>query len=98
MRRNGLRQAARGRDCQVRVPSVCSGDPETVVLAHLPGAGMGMKMPDILGAWACHSCHQTIDGAVNEYKYSRDFLYLLHLEGVIRTQLILIEEGKIGAI
>ena len=29
------RKEARGRDCQIRIPGVCSGDPSTVVLCHL---------------------------------------------------------------
>ncbi len=31
-----LRKAARGRECQVRIPGVCNGNPETTVLAHIP--------------------------------------------------------------
>ncbi len=30
-----LRKAARGRECQVRIPGVCNGNPETSVLAHI---------------------------------------------------------------
>ena len=29
-----LRKLAKGRDCQVRLPGICNGNPETVVLAH----------------------------------------------------------------
>jgi len=36
-------ESARGQECQVRIPGICSHDPETVVFAHLNGGGMGMK-------------------------------------------------------
>ncbi|HBS0984508.1 DUF1364 family protein, partial [Klebsiella pneumoniae] len=29
-----LRKAARGRECTVRIPGYCNGNPETSVLAH----------------------------------------------------------------
>lgn len=29
-----LRKEARGRECQIRIPGVCNGNPETVVLTH----------------------------------------------------------------
>lgn len=59
-----LRKAARGIECQVRIPGVCNHNPETSVLAHirLPGTcGMGIKPPDLLGAIACSACHDEID-------------------------------------
>ena len=59
-----LRKLARGRECQVRLPGVCNGNPETTVLAHyrLAGiSGIGMKSPDLIGAWACSDCHYTVD-------------------------------------
>ena len=48
----------------MRLHGVCNHNSETVVLAHyrLAGvSGMGMKSPDILGAWACSACHDAID-------------------------------------
>lgn len=59
-----LRQQARDRGCQVRIPSVCNHNSATVVLAHvrLSGiSGIGRKSPDLLGAWACSACHAYID-------------------------------------
>lgn len=35
-----LRKAARGRECQVRIPGVCNGNSETSVLAHIRLAGL----------------------------------------------------------
>ena len=91
------RKSARLQDCQVRIPGVCSHDPETVVLAHLgghlAGAGMSTKGPDIHAAFCCAKCHDVIDGRVPAYGYSREALRLMHLEGVIRTQRIWIQDG-----
>lgn len=82
-----LRKEARGRGCMVRIPRVCSHNSETVVLAHVRMAGisgMGIKADDLLGAWACSSCHDAIDRRTNT-DLDRDYVALLHLEGVIRT-------------
>ena len=50
-----LRKAARGRECQVRIPGVCNGNPETSVLAHIRLAelcGTGTKPPDLIATIA----------------------------------------------
>ena len=88
-----LRQSAKGRECQVRIPGVCNRNPETTVLAHLNGGGMGMKHPDLFGAFACSACHDEIDRRTRLecYEVSR----LCHLEGIIRTQSIWLKEGLI---
>lgn len=51
-----LRKAARGRECQVRIPGVCNGNSETSVLAHIRLAGLcgtGIKPPDLIATIAC---------------------------------------------
>lgn len=51
-----LRKAARGRECQVRIPGVCNGNPETSVLAHIRLTGLcgtGTKPPDLIATIAC---------------------------------------------
>ena len=92
-----LRKEARGRGCMVRIPDVCSHNSETVVLAHyrLAGvSGIGMKSPDILGAWACSACHDAIDR--RDYTdLDRDFVRLAHLEGMVRTIAQLVREGLV---
>ena len=91
-----LTKAARGRDCQIRMPGVCNGNPETVVLAHyrLAGScGIGMKPNDLQGAWACSSCHSHVDGHGGKVDYAE--ARLAHAEGVMRTQDILIREGAV---
>lgn len=93
-----LTKLARGRECQVRLPGICNHDPDTTVLAHyrLAGTcGMGIKPHDLLGAWACSSCHDEIDRRTR--RIDADSAALAHLEGVIRTQAILLKEGKVAA-
>lgn len=91
-----LRKSARGRECQVRIPGVCNGNPETTVLAHLSGGGMGMKRPDIHGAYCCSACHDVVDGRSGFADEHKQMMYhIWHLEGVIRTQEIMLREGLI---
>jgi len=73
------------------MPGICNGNPETTVLAHLNGGGMGMRRSDIHGAFACSACHDEVDRRtrITDAEYAR----LCHLDGVIRTQEIWIREG-----
>ena len=82
----------------VRIPKVCNFNSETVVLAHirLTGvSGMGMKSPDLIGAWACSACHDEIDGRTNRSGLTRDELRLAHYDGMVRTIVQLEKEGLI---
>jgi hypothetical protein len=81
-----LRDLARGKECQVRLPDICNGDPATTVLAHyrLAGTcGAGQKPDDWQAAWACHACHAECDRRTR--KLETDFVRLCHAEGMIRT-------------
>jgi hypothetical protein len=93
-------KAACGRDCQIRVPGVCNGNPETTVLAHLrmsgTRCGMGLKPHDLQGAWACSACHDAVD-ARSKTEFSRDQLSHMHMQGMVRTIDILVSEGKVAA-
>lgn len=89
-----LRKSAQGQSCTVRIPGVCCWDDSTTVLAHLPGGGMGRKREDIHGAFACHTCHGALDGHIKT-GFTRQQLDVFHLEGVLRTQEIWLEEGLI---
>lgn len=92
-----LRKAARGRECMVRLPGVCNHNPETTVLAHVRLAGvsgMGMKADDLLGAWACSSCHDAIDRR-GHLDLERDYVRLAHLEAMVRTIAVLRKEGLV---
>lgn len=87
-------RSARGQPCQVRIVGICKPAPEneTTVLAHLGGAGIGMKNHNVHGAYACHQCHDAIDGRIRT-KHSQLELKLMHFEAVIRTQRIMIDNG-----
>ena len=63
-----LRKLARGRPCMVRIPGVCDG--------------VGLKSPDLLGAWCCAPCHASAGDRGPELAVA-----------VMRTQAKLIEEG-----
>ncbi|HKS12445.1 MAG TPA: DUF1364 domain-containing protein [Pseudomonas sp.] len=98
MRQSKLTKAARGRECQVRIPGVCNGNPETTVLAHYRMAGtcgVGFKPNDLQGAWACAACHDACDGRSKVISRAEARQY--HAEGVMRTQAQLISEGVVAA-
>lgn len=89
-----IRESAEGEDCQVRMVGICSFDSSTTVLAHLGGGGMAGKMPDIFGAYCCGKCHDVIDGRVKS-PYTKQEIKLDFYDGMVRTQLILIEKELI---
>lgn len=92
-----LRKLARGAECQIRAPGICSENSETVVLCHLRMTGIsgfGLKAPDALASYGCQNCHDFVDGRThpnNTPEYRRTLL----LEGMARTQYILIKAGII---
>ena len=96
-KQNKYTRSARGQECQIRIPGVCNYNPETTVLAHLNGAGIGMKHPDIFGSYACSDCHDVVDARkvifTDKTELTHDDIKLMHLEGVIRTQRIMIDSG-----
>lgn len=87
-----LRDEARGRECQVRIPGVCNRDNDTTVLAHLNGAGLARKSDDRHASICCSSCHDLVDSRRPSY-YTNDEIRLMFLDGVIRTQKLWISEG-----
>jgi len=95
---SSLRQQARGRPCQIRVPGICNHNAETTVGCHyrLAGiSGVGHKAPDLFIAWGCSDCHRAVDMQYSA-NWTVDDLRIMHLEGVIRTQFILLNEGHIN--
>ena len=88
-----LRKAARGRPCQIRIIGVCNGDEATTCLAHfrLAGiSGMGWKVPDLIGAHACSSCHLYVDS------HKDDATQLDFAKACFRTLALLQKEGLIA--
>lgn len=91
-----ITRSAAGQLCTIRVPGICQ--PHSCVLAHyrMAGlAGMGMKPPDMMGAYGCTPCHDEVDGRTHRSAFSRADLRLMHAEGVMRTQLTLLRLGLI---
>lgn len=89
-----LRDEAKGRECQIRLISVCNRNDDTTVLAHLRLSGItggSQKAPDILGAWACSDCHTFTERNKEDDQVQRAFY-----DGMARTQYQLIKEGKIS--
>jgi hypothetical protein len=94
-----LRKLAAGKECQIRGPQcrhipfddeeeIESIDYSDTVLAHVRlSIGGGQKAPDLCGAWACHWCHDWVDGRVHlsNHPFEVKERRRLHLEGVIRT-------------
>ena len=85
-----ITRSAQGQQCQVRMPGICNGNPETVVFAHyrLAGScGTGIKPSDLLGAYACSACHDEADRRTRILDAETAHLY--HAEGVLRTHLLI---------
>jgi Protein of unknown function (DUF1364) len=94
---SNLREAARGQICLIRVPGVCSFNPEETVLCHYRLSdlcGMGLKPIDIIGAWGCSPCHAAVDGRIKT-GFSHEALRLMHAEGMARTLAALVKQGKL---
>lgn len=93
-----ITESARGQECQIRIPFVCNGNPETVVWCHANGSaagkGMGMKSDDMLGAFGCSDCHDAYDRRRPLPKgYCREDIELAFWEGHARSLIILLERG-----
>lgn len=89
MRKHQLRDDAREKECQIR-SIVCNYNDETTVLCHLNGGGMGAKVDDFLAAWGCSNCNAYCDGGYTEHGHTKDQADLALLQGMARTQDILL--------
>ena len=101
VRQNKYTKAAKGQECQIRIPHVCNNDPETVVLAHLDDLQFqaGHKSLDIHGAFSCYACHNAVAGlSGSTHSHTTEELKLMHLQAVIRTQMIFVQMGLINAL
>lgn len=94
-----IRKSAMNENCTVRVPGHCNNDITTTVLAHINsvrlGHGVGIKTNDIFGAYCCHECHSAIDGRERS-NWTKKELKLFHIEGILETQLKLLQKGLIN--
>ena len=88
-------RSAKGKPCQMRLEG-CMPDNETVVFAHLNGAGMGLKALPIHGAYLCLNCHDIYDGRKTvDPPYKTKDLELEMLRAIINTQRLMIKTGII---
>lgn len=90
-----LRKLARDQPCLIRVPIVCNGNPDTVVLCHIRMIGLsgtGLKAPDVFATFGCSVCHAVCDGQ-QKSAYTADERRLMLLEGMVRTQQWFLEQG-----
>ncbi|WP_017445782.1 DUF1364 domain-containing protein [Gayadomonas joobiniege] len=91
-----LRASAKYQSCQVRIPSICNHNPETVVLAHIGrDSGIGQKADDLHATFCCSACHDVIDGRVKQSIFTMNEITLFAWEGVQRTQRIWLGLGLI---
>lgn len=96
-----LRDSARNEECTLQIHPYCNGNPETVVLCHIPsGSGMGQKSPDWFAVYGCSSCHDIVDGrkGTNILKVGPAEIVEAERMALFRTWERMIEKGliKIG--
>jgi hypothetical protein len=58
------------------------------------GGPMGAKVSDLFGAYGCHACHDYVDGRYSTLE-SPILIRAYFVDGVLRTQQILLDEGLI---
>lgn len=98
--RQSIRDSARGEQCQVRLPGICTGDPETTIWSHArwldAGRGKGTKAVDAAGAYACTACDAAYDGQRRPPPgYTRDDIDRDWCMGHFRSLVILARKGLI---
>lgn len=97
-----IQASAKGEECTLRIPYVCNGNPETVVLCHAPYPGKsGTRFEDHWACYGCSSCHDYVDGRTRETGFAVQydpivrFLETVWLPAIHETQTKLIEKGLI---
>lgn len=92
-RKTKLRAQAAERNCQVMLDG-CQTYPCVLAHVRITGiSGMGIKAPDVLGAWACDHCHKAYDTRGRGTEAAA--IELQFLRGVMRTLEILVSEGRV---
>lgn len=94
-----IRESARGEDCQVRIPYVCTHNPEHTIWSHArwgaAGKGMGRKALDICGAYSCTACDAAYDQMAGKHDMTRAEIDLAWCAGHFRSLVILANKGLI---
>ena len=95
-----IRDSARGEACEVRIPGVCTGNPEHTIWSHAPlgaaGKGRSLKALDVCGAFACVACDAAMDQATGRPAgMTRDQVLLDWMFGHLRSLVKLKQKGLI---
>jgi hypothetical protein len=91
-----LRDSARGEECTLQIFPYCNGNPETVVLCHLPsGSGMGQKSPDWFAVYGCSTCHDIIDKRMRVEPRIEFDIQCIEQDALFRTWNRMLEKGLI---
>jgi len=85
-----IQKSAKGENCTLRIPGVCTGDQATVVLCHAPYPGrFGSRKHNWWAAYGCSACHDHIDHRDGYHPLTEfDWMPAIH-----ETQTKLIEKG-----
>ena len=95
-----IRQSAKGEECQIRIPGVCTHNPEQTVWCHAnglaAGKGVGLKAIDECGAYGCFACHNLYDRRIPAPRgMTRQDIESYFADGHFRSLVILKEKGLI---
>ena len=93
-----LRNSAKGEECTLQIHPYCSNDHTRVSLCHIStrvSSGMGLKAPDWYAVYACHECHDIIDGRVNVDDGLGMAIHEIKLDALFRTWARMTEKGLI---
>lgn len=101
MKTTAIRQSARGEECTVRIPGICTFDTAATIWSHYRGQaggkGFAIKSIDEAGAYCCTACDAVYDGQRSRPPgMSKDDVDLAWLQGHIRSLVTLKRKGLIG--
>ena len=94
-----ITKSARGKECQLRLPMVCTFNDEQTVAAHIRIAGtcgIASKPSDLLTIRACDACHAVVDGRARADHITPADLTLYVHEAHCRTLVEYEKEGLIS--
>lgn len=97
---SAIRKSAKGEDCLVRLPGVCTFNPETVIWSHYRGSaggkGLSHKSDDLCGAYCCTACDAVYDGQRRRPPgMTKAEVDIAWLQGHIRSLVRLKEKGLV---
>lgn len=94
-----ITESANGEACTVLGPW-CNERTDTTVWAHAPsgmcfGKGTSLKGEDAVGCYACHPCHDTIDGRAHVLETTYEERRTMFLRGFGTSFRILLMKGLV---